>query len=137
VAEAVGQRHHARAHLVADLDRRLDRPGRAGDTGPTAVDQPAGARVVGVHQQRAAIAALHQQRQVVHPRVVAAQRAAADQHQRRRRRRQRRLEARHVRDDQRGRQRDLPGRRAQHDGQPRHQRAQIEPVRRGAQRRPA
>jgi hypothetical protein len=36
--------------------------------------------VVGVHLDRAAVLALHQRGQVVHPRVVRAQLAAADQH---------------------------------------------------------
>ena len=103
----------------ADVDRRV-----------LAVGQPEPLRVVGVHVQRAALLALHERRQVVHPRVVRAQLAPADQdeaavpltlHDG--------PQAFDVADDRLGSQLDLPRRRAQHVGQPRRQRAQVDPVR--------
>ena len=57
------------------------RAGRRADQRAAAVVEPEPCGVVGVDVQRAALLALHERRQVVHPGVVRAQLAAADQHQ--------------------------------------------------------
>ncbi len=90
---------------------------------------------------RAAVLALDQRGQVVHPGVVRAQLAAADQHHVAvdvavgAPSAQLGLEPRHVGEDLRRRQLDLARRRSQHLGQPRAHRAQVDPVRAGLQLR--
>src|SRR3954447_9833773 len=81
VAEAVWNRDHARADLVADLERQLDRADAGDDAHTVAGVEAARTGVLRVQQRGAAVGALHQPRAVVHPRVVAAQLAAADERQ--------------------------------------------------------
>ena len=98
--------------------------------GPPAVAEPEPLRVVGVDVERAALLALHERGQVVHPRVVRAQLAAADEQDAAvPLARERVAQAVDVGDDRLGRQLDLPGRRAQHLRQPRRERAEVDPVR--------
>ena len=70
VAPAVRQRHRARRHLVGDRDRHLHRAGLRLEARRAAVLEPVRRGVVGVHPQRLHAVAAHQQRRVVHPRVV-------------------------------------------------------------------
>ena len=70
-------------HLVGDLDRHLDRARAATRSAPRSPSaSPCARGVVGMHPQRVRAPAAHQQRRVVHPRVVRAQLAQADQPQR-------------------------------------------------------
>ena len=78
-----GQADHAGPDRVGDLDRRRDRAhprARPGPASPSA--RPRRAASSGCTWSGAAVLALHQHLDVVHPRVVGAQVAAADQHQR-------------------------------------------------------
>ena len=65
---------------VGHLDRHLDLAGARAHAGARAVGEAEPLRVVRVHVRGAAVRALHERREVVHPRVVGAQLAAADQH---------------------------------------------------------
>ncbi len=65
--------------VVGHLDRRLERAGGRAHARAAAVGEAEPLGVVRVHVERAALLALHERRQVVHPRVVRAQLAAADQ----------------------------------------------------------
>ena len=86
-----------------------------------------------MHVDRAARLALHEHRQVVHPRVVRAQIAPADEHERaalvRGRPVERGLQASDVGHADLGRELDHPGRRAQHLGDARLQRTEVDAVR--------
>src|SRR5919108_604176 len=87
--------------------------------------------IVGVHERRAARLAAHERRQVVHPRVVAAQLSPPDErHRAVDRFRQRRVEALDVGDERFGRELDLAAGGAQHLGHPRLKRPEVDPVRR-------
>ena len=80
VAPAVRDRDDAGHDRVGDLDRRLDLAGARSARAPAPPSvRPSRSRVVRVHVQRAAVLALHERPQVVHPGVVRAQLAAADQ----------------------------------------------------------
>src|SRR5690606_19760986 len=73
VPPAVGDADHAGPDGVGDLDGNRDLAGAGGDLGRRAVGEAQPSGVVGVHLQRAAGPALHQDLDVVHPRVVRAQ----------------------------------------------------------------
>jgi hypothetical protein len=60
-------RHHARLDRIGDFDRHLDFPGLRLHGDDVLVGDPAAGRVIGMHQQRAAVFALHQRRYVVQP----------------------------------------------------------------------
>ena len=82
VSPAVRQADDAGHEVVGDLDRRDDAADAAGDARRAAVAPGRCASASCARDlQRAAIAALHQRRQVVHERVAAAQVAPADQQQ--------------------------------------------------------
>ena len=84
VSPAVRQAHHAGHHLVGELEAHRNAADPRADLYRLTRREAAGVRVVGVHQQRAALRPLHQALAVVHPRVVAAQVAAADEERARR-----------------------------------------------------
>jgi len=81
VAKSVGDRDHAGADLVGDLERQLNRAHAGNDPDAIAIREAPGAGVLGMQDRRAAVGTLHQPPAVVHPRVVATQLPPADQHQ--------------------------------------------------------
>ena len=105
------------ADRVGHLDRRLDRAGLGREPRALPVDQAEPVGVGGVHVHGAAVLALHERPQVVHPGVVRAQLAAADQHEVAvAASLERRAQPLDVGDDRLGRELDLARRRAQHLG---------------------
>ena len=122
--------------LVGDLDRHDELAGRRADAGMTFGVEPETFRVVGVDLDRAAVLALHQGRQVVHPRVVRAQLAAADQHHAAvAMLGERRLQTGTSATIGSGASSILPDGGAQHLGQPLAHRAHVDPVRIGLELR--
>ena len=126
-----GMLDHAGHDRVGDLHRRLDRAGRASVTrGRAPSSSPSRSASSGCTCSGAALLAPHQRLEVVHPGVVRAQLAAADQHHARPfGAAERRAQPRHVGHDRLGRQLDPARRRAQHLGQARLQRAEVDAVR--------
>ncbi len=85
VAPAVREAARRPGITVSVTSTRADRaPGARAQLGRLAVGQSEAVGVVGVDLERAALRALDEHRQVVHPRVVGAQLAAADEHDARR-----------------------------------------------------
>ena len=79
VPPAVGQAHHPRPDRVGHLEGHPDRPHPRRDRDRLAVPEPPRLGVPRVHEERAAVASLHQTRAVVHPGVVAPQVPPADE----------------------------------------------------------
>ena len=132
VAPAVRDRHDAGHDRIGHLDGHLDLAGARADAGKLPVAQPETLGVVGVDVRRAALLALHERLQVVHPRVVRAQLAAADQdHAAVAGSVERRPQARHILGDRLGRQLDLAAGGAQDLRDTRLERAEVDAVRRG------
>ena len=129
VRQADDPRHDVGRHL----DRRLHRAHARRHAGRAGRPEAAAARVVGVHEQRAAVAALHQAKAVVHPAVVRAQVAPADQPQPVVRRDRRRTQPLEVAHEALGREPDAPVARVEPLRQARLERAQVDPVRHAPQ----